>query len=49
MLSTAKSANVEFSQVVQLFAPPPTQLTQKIPFTNSEKIFFGCQHCAQKY
>jgi len=23
MLSTAKSANVRFSQVVQLFAPPP--------------------------
>jgi len=23
MLSTAKSANIRFSQVVQLFAPPP--------------------------
>jgi len=52
MLSTAKSPNVGFSQVVQLFAPRQTQLTllaQKIPFINSEKKFFGCQQCAQKY
>jgi len=44
MLSTAKSANVGFSQVVQLFATPQTQLTllvQKIPFINSEKNFLG--------
>ena len=40
MLSTAKSANVGFSQVVQLFAPlakPATHLTHKIPFIDSEK------------
>ena len=37
MLSTAKSASVGFSQVVQLFAPP----AQKIPFINSEKNFLG--------
>jgi len=36
MLSTAKSANVRFLQVLQLFAPPPKLLTQKIPFINSE-------------
>ena len=51
MLSTAKSANVGFSQVVQLFAPPKTQLSllvQKIPFINSEKIFFWVSTmCAQ--
>jgi len=38
MLSTAKSANVVFRPVVQLFAPrtnPATQLAQKIPFINS--------------
>jgi len=52
MLSTAKSANVGFSHVEQLFAPPTTQLTllaQKIPFINSERKFFGCQQCVQKY
>jgi len=36
MLSTAKSANVGFSQVVQLFAPL-ANLAQKILFINSEK------------
>jgi len=36
MLSTAKEANVGFSQVVQLFAPP-VNLVQKILFINSEK------------
>jgi len=37
MLSTAKSANVGFRLVVQLFAPPTkpaTQLVQKVPFIN---------------
>jgi len=42
MLSTAKSANVGFSQVVQLFAPPANPANaQKIPFINSEKKIFG--------
>jgi len=43
MLSTAKSANVVFLQVVQLFAPPTNPayaLHAKIPFINSEKNFF---------
>jgi len=38
MLSTAKSANVGFRPVLQLFAPrtnPAMQLVQKIPFINS--------------
>ena len=53
MLSTAKSANVGFSQAVQLFAPPtnpPTEYgaPQKIPFINSGK-YSGCQQCAHKY
>ena len=41
MLTRAKSANVGFSQVVQLFAPPQTQ---KIPFINSEKKIFGVNY-----
>jgi len=52
MLSTAKSSNVGFSHVVQLFAPatnPATHLAQKIPFINSEKKYSGCQQCAHKY
>jgi len=52
MLSTAESANVGFSQVVQLFAPPANPakaLAYKIPFINSEKNYSGCQQCAQKY
>jgi len=52
MLTTAKSANVGFLQVVQLFAPPTNPAYTpgaKIPFINSEKKFFGCQQCAQKY
>ena len=43
MLSTTTSANVGFSQVVQLLAPPQTLLThlaEKIPFINSEKKLF---------
>jgi len=38
MPSTAKSANVGFWPVVQLFAPrtnPATHLEEKIPFINS--------------
>ena len=47
MLSTAKEANVGFSQVVQLFAPP-VNLAQKILFINSEKKFFWVSTmCAQ--
>ena len=52
MLSTATSANVGFSQVVQLLAPPQTPLTrvaENIPFINSEKNYYGCQQCAHKY
>jgi len=52
MLSTAKSANVGFSQVVQFLPHSQTKLTllaQKIPFINLEKKFFGCQQCAHKY
>jgi len=44
MPSTAKSANVGFSQVVQLFAPltnPANALAQKITFRNSEKKILG--------
>jgi len=44
MLTRAKSDNVRFSQVVQLFAPPTNPASAahaKIPFINSEKIFFG--------
>jgi len=44
MLSTAKSADVGFRPVVQLFAPatiPATHLAQKIPFINSEKNIVG--------
>jgi len=52
MLSRAKSANVRFSQVVQLFAPPTNPASAphaKISFIISEEIFFGCQLCAHKY
>ena len=44
MLSTAKSANVGFRPVVQLFAPPTnraTHLAHKISFINSGKIIVG--------
>jgi len=52
MLSKATSADVGFSQVIQLLAPPQTPLTllaEKIPFINSEKNYSGCQQCAHKY
>jgi len=44
MLTTAKSANVGFSQVVQLLAHLQTHhmhLAQKIPVKNSEKNILG--------
>jgi len=45
MLGTATSANVGFSQQVQLLAPPQTLLThlaEKIPFINpKKKIILG--------
>ena len=51
MLTTATSANVGFSQVVQVLAPPQTLLThlaEKIPFINSEtKLFWVSTMCAQ--
>jgi len=47
MLNTATSANVGFSQLVQLLAPPQTLLTEKIPFINSEKkLFWVSTMCA---
>jgi len=52
MQRTAKSVNVEFSQVMQLFAPPTNPANgpaQKIPFINVQKNFSGCQQCAHKY
>jgi len=51
MVSTAESANVGFSQVVQLFAPPanPANAPRVINFVDVEKYFFGCQQCAHKY
>jgi len=52
MLSTAKSANVRFLQVVQLFAPPtnpPNAPRAENSFYTFKKEIFGCQQCAQKY
>jgi len=53
MLTTAKSANVRFSQVVQLLALPTNpaymHIAQKIPFINSEKNFLIVPQCAHKY
>ena len=51
MLSTAKSANVEFWQVVQLFAPPtnPASARAENSFYKFEKKIFVCQQCAHKY
>jgi len=45
MLSTAELANIGFSQVVQLFAPP----TKPAFAPHAENCFFGCQQCAHKY
>jgi len=52
MLSTGKSANVRFRQVVQSFAPPTypaTHLTQKIQFITAMCSFSECQQCVHKY
>jgi len=52
MLSTAKSANIGFRQVVQLFTPPTNpamHLVQKITFINPRKPYFECQRYAHKY
>jgi len=49
MLSTPKSANIGFSQVVQLFAPPtnPAHAPRaKNSFYKFRKKIFGCQQCA---
>jgi len=50
MLSTAKSANVRFLQVVQLFAPPTMLLrtsAQNSFYKFGEKIFWVSAMCAQ--
>jgi len=47
MPSTAESANIGFSQVVQLFAPPANPADAKIPFINLEKNFWVSTMCAQ--
>jgi len=52
MLTRAKSANVGFSQVVQLFASPANPATAsraENSFYKFRKKFSGCQICAQKY
>jgi len=52
MLITAKSANVGFSQVVQLFAQPTNPAIApraENSFYKFRKKFFGCQQCAHKY
>ena len=52
MLTTAKSANVRFSQVVQLFAPPTNPAyapRAKNSFYKFGKKFSGCPQCAHKY
>ena len=51
MLSTAKSANVGFMQVVQLFAPPRNPVyapRAKNSFYKFEKKFSGSPQCAHK-
>jgi len=50
MLSTAKSANVGFRSVVQLFAPPTnpaTHVAQKIAVVNWETLLWVSTICAQ--
>jgi len=49
MLSTAKLANIGFSQVVQLFAPPTKPAHAKNSFYKFEKNFSGCEQCVHKY
>ena len=48
MLSTAKSANVSFSQVVQLFAPPtnpPVDLRTKFLLLILKNLFWVSSMC----
>ena len=52
MISRAKSANVGFSQVVQLSAPSANRANApraENSFYKFGKKFFGCQQCAHKY
>jgi len=52
MLSRAESANVEFSQVVQLFAPsanPANAPCAEYSFYKFRKKIVGCEQCAHKY
>jgi len=52
MLSTAKSANVGFSQVVRLFAPstnPANAPRAENFFYKFGKKISGCEQCAHKY
>jgi len=52
MLSTAKSTNVGFTQVVQLFAPPTNPAnapSAENSFYKFRKIFLGVKQCARKY
>jgi len=51
MLSTTKSANVGFSQVVQFLAPlanPANAARAENSFYKFGKKNFGCQQCAHK-
>ena len=52
MLTTAKSANVGFAQVVRLLAPPANQANTphaENSFYQFGKNFSGCPQCAHKY
>jgi len=53
MLSTAKSANVGFSQVVQLFAPPgnpaDAPCAENSFYKFRKKNFFGVNNVRKKY
>jgi len=52
MLSTAKSANVGFSLVVQFLAPLANSANAaraENSFYEFGKNVFGCQQCAHKY
>jgi len=52
MLTTAESANVAFSQVVQLLAPPgnpANALRAENSFYKFQQNFSGCPQCAHKY
>jgi len=52
MLTTAKSANVGFSQAVQLLVPaanPANTPRAENSFYKFRKKFSGCPQCAHKY